>query len=330
MPQSLALAVLIVVVLCGECLANQVFVVGHRHPDTDSVAAAVSVAYLLNQWKGIEAIPCVQGKISPEAAFALERFRINTPGLLTDAKDRQIVLVDHSDEEQAPDNIGQGVLVGIFDHHKLGGLRSSAPPEVWIRPVGSTCTVVKELYDFTKQTVPPDIAGLMLSAILSDTLMFNSPTTTPDDRQAAAALAQLAGVSDISNLGAELLQAKASLVDSSPENIVLQDFKVFSMAGNIVGIGQIELADASLFVEKIPALLAQCQEMLATTGRHSVIFAVTDVTRSGSQLLVASKDVALVEKAFGTKFDQGSAWLDGVVSRKKQMVPLLEAAFKQE
>ena len=329
MSRTFALAVVIVVILCGECSANQVFVVGHRRPDTDSVAAAVSVAYLFTKWKDVEAIPCVQGKVSTEAAFALEKFRIPMPWLITDATNKQIILVDHSDKEQAPDGIDQSSLVGIFDHHKLGGLKTIAPPEVWIRPVGSTCTVVKELYDFTKQTVPPDIAGLMLSAILSDTLMFNSPTTTPDDRLAAAALAQLAGVSDISNLGAELLHAKDSIVNLSPEDIIMQDFKDFNMAGNIVGIGQIELADASLLVEKLPALLAQCQEMLATTGRHSVIFAVTDVTRSGSQLLVASKNVALIEKAFGMKFDQGSSWLDGVVSRKKQIVPLLETALKQ-
>lgn len=329
MSRSFALTVVVVIILCGECSASQVFIVGHRHPDTDSVAAAVSVAYLFAKWKGVEAIPCVQGKVSAEADFVLKKFKIQMPRLLTDATNKQIILVDHSDKEQAPEGIDQGFLVGIFDHHNLGGLSTITPPEVWIRPVGSTCTVVKELYDFTRQTIPPDIAGLMLSAILSDTLMFHSPTTTPDDRMATAALAQVAGVSDISVLGAELLQAKASIVNLSPENIILQDFKDFNMAGNIVGIGQIELADSSLLAKKLPALLAQCQEMLATTGRHSVIFAVTDVTRSGSQLLVASKDAALIEKAFVTKFDQGSAWVDGVVSRKKQIVPLLEAAFKQ-
>lgn len=330
MSRNFALAVVVVIILCGECSASQVFIVGHRRPDTDSVAAAVSVADLFAKWKGVEAIPCVQGKVSAEAAFALKKFKIQMPLLLTDATNKQIVLVDHSDKEQAPEGINQSFLVGIFDHHKLGGLSTIAPPEVWIRPVGSTCTVVKELYDFTKQEIPPDIAGLMLSAILSDTLMFHSPTTTPDDRIAVAALAQLAGVSDISSLGAELLHAKESIVNLSPENIILQDFKDFNMAGNIVGIGQIELTDASLLAEKFPALLARCQEMLATTDRHSVIFAVTDVTRSGSQLLVASKDVARIEKAFGTKFDQGTSWLDGVISRKKQIVPRLEAAFKQE
>jgi manganese-dependent inorganic pyrophosphatase len=329
MSRTFAFTFLIVVVLCGECSANQVFVVGHRNPDTDSVAASVSIAHLFKEWKGVEVIPCVQGKVSPEAAFALEKFKIQTPMLLTDAKDRQIILVDHSDKEQAPDNIDQGFLVGIFDHHKLGGLSTIAPPEVWIRPVGSTCTVVKAFYDYTKQTIPPGVAGLMLSAILSDTLMFHSPTTTPDDRMAAAALAQLAGVSDIAMLGSELLHAKASIANLSPRDIILQDFKDFNMAGHLVGIGQVELADAGLLTEKLPALLAQCREMLATTGRHSVIFAVTDVMRSGSELLVASGDIALIEKAFGTKFDKGTAWLDGVVSRKKQIVPLLETAFKQ-
>jgi manganese-dependent inorganic pyrophosphatase len=329
MSQTFSLAILIVVVLCGECLASQVFVVGHKSPDTDSVAAAVSVGYLFAKWKNVAAIACVQGKVSAEAAFALEKFKIQTPQLLTDAANKQIILVDHSDKEQAPDNIDQGALTGIFDHHKLGGLSTIAPLEVWIRPVGSTCTVVKGLYDFTKQKIPPDIAGLMLSAILSDTLVFRSPTTTADDKLAAAELAQLSGVSDISILGAELLRAKASIVNLSPRDIILQDFKDFNMAGHIVGIGQIELADTSLLAEKLPALLAQCRELLATTGRHTVIFAVTDAMRSGSELLVASENIALIERAFGTKFDKGNAWLDGIVSRKKQIVPLLETAFHQ-
>jgi manganese-dependent inorganic pyrophosphatase len=329
MSRILPLAAVCFFILCAECAATQVFIVGHRNPDTDSVAAAVSVAYLYKEWKGVEAIPCVQGKISPETAFALDKFKIRTPLLLTNANGKYVILVDHSDKEQAPDNVEENLLLGIFDHHKLGGLSTIAPPEIWIRPVGSTCTVVKELYDFTKQAIPPDIAGLMLCAILSDTLVFHSPTTTPDDRLAAAALAQLAGVSDIATLGAELLSAKALIANLSPEGIILQDFKDFNIEGHIVGIGQIELADASILTAKIPALLAQCQVMHASTGRHSVIFAVTDVTRSGSQLLVASDDISIIEKAFATKLDERTAWLDGVVSRKQQLVPALEKAFKE-
>jgi len=325
---SLAIACLLV--LHTECMANQVFVVGHRNPDTDSVAAAVSVAYLYKQWKGVEATPCIQGKVSLEAVFALDKCKIKTPELLKDAKGRHVILVDHSDREQAPENIDQDFLVGIFDHHKLGGLSTSAPPEIWIRPVGSTCTVVKELYDFAKQTIPPDIAGLMLCAILSDTLMFHSPTTTPDDRLAAESLAQLAGISEISTLGTELFSAKSSIANLPPREILLQDYKDFNMKENIIGIGQIELPDASILTLKIPAILAACNEMLLASNRHSVIFAVTDVARSGSTILVASKDAVIIEKAFGVQFDQGCAWLDGVVSRKKQIVPVLEKAFSEK
>jgi manganese-dependent inorganic pyrophosphatase len=314
----------------AERKASKVFVVGHINPDTDSVAAAISVAHLYQHWKGIRATPCVQGQVSLEAAFALDRFKINTPELLKDAKGSRVILVDHSDREQAPENIDQEFLVGIFDHHKLGGLSTNAPPEIWIRPVGSTCTVVKELYDFARQAIPPDIAGLMLCAILSDTLMFHSPTTTPDDRLAAESLAQLAGIPDISTLGAELLSAKCSIANLPPKEIILQDYKDFNMTGNIIGIGQIELLDANILTSKFHALLAACHEMLLASNRHSIIFVVTDVARSGSTILVASRDAVVIEKALGVQFDQGSAWLDGVVSRKKQIVPVLEKAFAEK
>lgn len=311
----------------GVCAADPVFVVGHRNPDADSVAAAVAVAHLFKQWKGFETVASVQRRMSREAAYALEKFGFQTPTLLTDAKDKQIVLVDHSDKEQAPDNIFQGTLLGIFDHHKLGGMTTINPPEVWIRPLGSTCTVVKGLYDVARLTVPRDIAGLMLCAILSDTLTFRSPTTTPEDRSAAEQLAQIAGVADVAALGAELLTAKESIITRSSKEILFEDFKDFSMSGRTVGIGQIELADSKKLSQRLPELFEQCKSMLSENDRHTVMLVITDITRSGSLLVAASKDPSFVEKAFGIKFTQGTAWVDGLISRKQQVVPALEKTF---
>ena len=308
--------------------AATVYVVGHRTPDTDSVASAIAAADVLRRWKGLEAVAAIQGPLSRESAHALKKFGLPMPVLFEDANGKHVVCVDHSDREQAPKNIENATIVGIFDHHKLGGLRTTAPPEIWIRPVGSTCTVIKGLYDFTGLSVPPDIAAMMLCAILSDTATFRSPTTVEADKQAAQNLAATAQIADVAALGAELLRIKSSVADISARDLLLQDFKDFQMSGVTVGIGQVELQDKNALDDRKAALLEECR-ILKREGRHTVLFLATDVTWAESELFVASDDESIVENAFGVKLSQGTARLPGIVSRKLQVVPPLENAFAQ-
>ena len=157
-----------------------IYTCGHTTPDSDSICSAISLAYLLNKI-GREAIPARQGVVSPETQFILDRFGFEAPLLKTEFAGEELFITDYSDKGQAPADIDKVTVVGIVDHHKLGDITTSTPLECWIRPVGCTNTIVKEMYDFHKVEIPANIAGIMMCAILSDTVIFKSPTCTEVD-----------------------------------------------------------------------------------------------------------------------------------------------------
>jgi manganese-dependent inorganic pyrophosphatase len=303
-----------------------VYVVGHKNPDTDSIAAAIAVADLMNKSKGMDAKPVAQGKLAPESAFVLEKFGVAAPEIVTDATDKKIILVDHSDLAQAPDNLAKGEIIGIYDHHKLGDVTTPNPLDILVKPVGCSCTVVKMMYDCAKVEIAKPMAGIMLCAILSDTVMFKSPTCTPDDKAAVEALAKIAGVSDYMALGVEMFKVKSSVAGTPIRELVFRDYKDFDMSGKKVGIGQLEVIDLSILDPVKADLLAECKKVKAE-GRHSVFLLLTDIMKEGSEMLIVSDDPSVVEKAFGVKVGGESVWLDGVLSRKKQVVPPFEKAF---
>ena len=213
------------------------------------------------------------------------------------------------------------------DHHKLGDVTTSSPLEAWIWPVGCTNTVLKNMYDFYGIEIPKNLAGAMLCAILSDTVIFKSPTCTPADKKAVEELAKIAGVSDVVALGMEMFKVK-SAVDGTPmKDLVFRDYKDFDMNGNKVGIGQLEVVDLSI-LEPVKAGLQAEIEKVKAEGRHSVFLLLTDIMKEGSEMLIVSDDPSVVEKAFGVKAEGSTVWLPGVMSRKKQVVPNFEKAFK--
>ncbi|MFP4285386.1 MAG: manganese-dependent inorganic pyrophosphatase [Desulfovermiculus sp.] len=303
-----------------------VYVVGHKSPDTDSVCAAIALADLKSKM-GVECKPAVQGELSPESKFVLDKFGCDAPELLKDATDKQIMLVDHSDLSQSLDNLNKGELMGIVDHHKVGDVTTPNPIEVWTWPVGCTCTVLKNMYDFYGVEIPKNIAGIMTCAILSDTVIFKSATCTDADKKAAEALAQKAGLDDLQELGIEMFKVKSAIEGTPVRELVMRDFKDFDMSGNKVGIGQLEVVDLSL-LDGVKGDLAKDIASLKGEGNyHSVFLLLTDIMKEGSELLLVSDDPSKVEKAFGVAPSGDKAWLDGVMSRKKQVVPNFEKAF---
>ena len=184
------------------------------------------------------------------------------------------------------------------------------------------------MYEFYGVEIPRGLAGGMLCAIISDTVIFKSPTCTEADKKAVAKLAKIAGVNDVEALGIEMFKVK-SAVDGTPmRDLVNRDYKDFNMNGNKVGIGQLEVVDLSI-LDKVKAdLQAEIEKVKTEGGRHSVFLLLTDIMKEGSEMLIASDDPSVVEKAFGAKPQGTSVWLDGVMSRKKQVVPNFEKAFK--
>ena len=302
-----------------------VYVVGHKSPDTDSVAAAIAYAALMKA-KGEDFVPAVSGKLNPESEVVLKQFGFPTPEILTDATGKKIALVDHSDLAQAPDNLSAGEVVAVVDLHKIGDVTTNQPIFFCNMPVGCSCTVLKILYDLDGVKVDPKVAGIMLSAILSDTVNFKSPTCTEADKKAVKELAAIAGVKDTDAIFMEMLKAKSAVAGVPPMDLLHRDYKDFDMKGKKVGVGQLELATLDQVASMRDALYAAMKEQKGSE-RHSVLLMLTDVVKEGTDLMVISDDPAMIESAFGKKLQGNSMWIDGMMSRKKQTVPNLQKAF---
>lgn len=303
-------------------------VVGHSNPDTDSVASAIALAALLNA-QGQEAKACMQSTaaaLNPESTMVLARFGLAAPEEISDAAGKDIALVDFSDIGQGPANLATANVVAVVDHHKIGDLTTNSPILFRAEPVGCTGTVLNKMFKEAGIAVPKDVAGVMLAAILSDTVNFKSPTCTPDDKVAVAELKVVAGVEDTESLFMDMLKAKSAVAGVPAKDLLFRDYKDFDMKGNKVGVGQLELASLDQVAE-VRAELMAAMEVVKAEGRHSVILMLTDVVKEGTDLVVLSDDPALIEKAFGGTLTNSSMWIDGMMSRKKQTVPNLQVAF---
>jgi len=303
-----------------------VYVVGHKVPDSDSIVGAIALAYLKTQI-GEEAVPARLGEPSPETQFILDKFGFDAPELKLSYAGESLYIVDHSDIALAPDDISEATILGIVDHHKLGDLTSDTPLECWIRPVGCSNTVIKMMFDFHNVEIPKGIAGMMLCAILSDTVIFKSPTCTTADIRCVEVLAEIAGIEDFKGLGMEMFEVKSAVLNTPMRDLVMRDFKNFNMNGTKIGIGQLEVIDLAIFDQMKPDLAADLAKLKQEEGQHSVMLLLTDIMTEGSEMLIISDDQDLAQKAFGKASSDGKVWLDGVLSRKKQIVPPLQKVF---
>ena len=302
------------------------YIFGHTTPDSDSIVGAISLSYLKNKL-GEDTVPTRQGDINPETKWILEKFGYEAPMLKTEYAGENVYLVDFMESSQSPKDIAEATILGIVDHHKLGDLKTNAPLEMWVRPVGCSNTIVKEMFDYYGIEIPKDLAGMMMCAILSDTVIFKSPTCTKADTKACKELAEIAGVKDYKAVGMDMFIVKSDVLTATPRELVLRDFKDFKMAGNIVGVGQLEVVDLNVFDNMKENLFTAMKELKAEGERHTVLLLLTDIMQEGSQLLVLSDDTAKIENAFEMKLKESQTWLKGVMSRKKQIIPFLEKQF---
>ncbi|MGJ0316534.1 manganese-dependent inorganic pyrophosphatase [Aliarcobacter cryaerophilus] len=299
---------------------------GHIIPDSDSVCSAISLAYLLNKI-GRAATPARQGELNPETKFILDKFGFEAPVLKTSFAGDELFITDYSDIAQAPQDLDKTTVVGIVDHHKLGDITTSAPLECWIRPVGCTNTIVKEMYDYHKVEIPANIAAIMMCAILSDTVIFKSPTCTALDIQVVKELSKICGIEDFGALGMEMFKVKSEVEGTPIRELVMRDYKNFDMHGFKVGVGQLEVVDGSVFDKIKDDLMEDIKKVKDEQNLHTVALLLTDIMKEGSEVLVVSNDTSIFEKAFNCKLEDGKVWLDGCLSRKKQIIPFLEPAF---
>ena len=302
------------------------YIFGHTSPDSDSIIGAISLAYLKNQL-GEDCIPTRQGEISAETEFILNKFNATAPELKTSVAGEDVYLVDFSDKAQAPKDIMEATILGIVDHHKLGDLTTDTPLECWIRPIGCTNTIIKEMFDYHGVEIPKDLAGMMMCAILSDTVIFKSPTCTKIDTKVVKELSEICGISDYKALAMEMFIAKSAVNGASARNLNTRDYKEFDMNGTRVGVNQLEMVDISVLDDRKQDILEDMAKLKEENGLHTILVLLTDIMKEGSQLLVVSDDESKIEAAFNTKLENSQVWLDGVLSRKKQVIPFVQPQF---
>ena len=242
---------------------------------------------------------------------------------------KKVILVDHNEKDQAVDNIEKAEILEIIDHHKLGSLETMKPINFRNQPVGCTATILYQIYDEQKLEISPTIAGLLCAAIISDTLMFRSPTCTLQDKMAAGALALIADI-DIPQFAREMFKAGSNLKEKSPEEIFYQDYKKFIAEGDVTfGVGQISSMDGDELVEieeKLrPFMVSEC----GRSGVSKVYFMLTNIIGESTKLIYYGEgSQELAEVAFNKKPENGSFVLDGGVSRKKQLLPAMMEAVQ--
>ncbi|WP_171316137.1 manganese-dependent inorganic pyrophosphatase [Enterococcus cecorum] len=307
---------------------SKILVFGHQNPDTDAIGAAIAFANLQKEL-GKDAEAVALGEPNEETAFVLNHFGLTAPRVVETVANEveQVMLVDHNEFQQSAADIEKVEILAVVDHHRIANFQTANPLYYRAEPVGCTSTIILKLYKENSVEVPKNIAGMMLSAIVSDTLLFKSPTCTQEDVQAAKELAEIAGV-DLEGYGLEMLKAGTNLGTKSAAELIDLDAKSFPMGGSNLRIAQVNTVDLAEVFLRQAELESAMQEANAANGYDLFVLVVTNILDSDSEILIVGEPKENVEKAFNVTLDNNRALLKGVVSRKKQVVPQLTAAFE--
>ncbi len=304
---------------------KKIYVIGHKNPDTDSVCSAIAYAYYLRK-KGKKAIAARAGEINLETKYVLNHFGIDTPEILADAAGKEMILLDHNEKSQSINNIELAKIIEVIDHHKID-FEIAEPIYFSTEPVGATATLVaRKILNDKKVKMTKKIAGILLSAVLSDTVVFRSPTTTKEDINIAKKLAKIAKIKNLEKFGIEIKKQKATLKGLDAKTIIYSDFKDFDFAGKKIGIGQVELCDLKEAGERKKELVEKMKEIAENEKYNLILLMLTDIIKKGSEIL-AWGEINYAEKAFGEKVENDSFYLKDVMSRKKEVVPPLTKIF---
>ncbi|QQK74378.1 manganese-dependent inorganic pyrophosphatase [Salicibibacter cibarius] len=307
---------------------SKVLVTGHKNPDTDSISSAIAYAYLKKQL-GVHAQAVRIGEVNKETAYALHYFQVDPPvfadeGVRQDVE--EIILVDHNEAQQSIDDREKYNVVEVIDHHRIANFETMAPLYYRAEPVGCTATILLKLFKENNVDIPKDLAGLMMSAIISDSLLFKSPTCTDEDVQAAKELARIADT-DLESYGLEMLKAGADMSDKTPDDLLTIDAKTFDVGPNKLEIAQVNTVDVEDVLENKDLISDRMNEIIREKQLSVFMFVITDILNSDSTIVARGDDSNKVECAFDVSLNDDTAVLKGVVSRKKQIAPVLMKEF---
>ena len=307
---------------------EKVLIFGHKNPDTDTICSAIAYANLKSEL-GVNAEPIRLGEINGETQYALNHFQVNVPRLVEKvaAESTQVILVDHNERQQSADDIDEVRILEVIDHHRIANFQTSDPLYYRAEPVGCTATILNKLYKENGVEIKKEIAGLMLSAIISDSLLFKSPTCTEQDIAAAHELAEIANV-DAEKYGLNMLKAGADLSDKTIDQLTSLDAKEFEIGNYKVVIAQVNAVDTNDVLSRQKEIEESLTKQISDRQLDLFLFVVTDILTNDSVGLALGKMTHAVETAFNSKLDNNTVLLKGVVSRKKQIVPVLTDTLK--
>ena len=296
---------------------------GHKNPDTDTIMSSIALADYENK-KGYKSKAYRLGAINKETKYALDYFDQEEPELLEKVEEGNgVMLVDHNEFGQSVEGIEKANILCVFDHHKISDFRTSEPVYYIGMPVGCTATILYWMFTQENKEKKKKIAGLMLSAIISDTLLFKSPTCTPMDKEYAKQLAEIANV-DIEKYGLDMLKAGTDLSDFTPEELINIDSKPFESNEIKYQVAQVNTASIEEVLTNKKEIENAMNNFIKENNKNMFILLITDILENNSQIIVAGERKDIVEKAFNVKLEENMAFLPGVVSRKKQVVPVLD------
>ncbi len=305
-------------------MENKVLIFGHKNPDTDTICSAM-VKEILNKKRGCEKSKAVRlGNINKETQYALNYLKLEAPELIEKVEEGQeVILVDHNEFNQSVEGIEKAKILEVVDHHRIANFETSEPLYYTARPFGCTSTILFEEFKASGIEIEKTEAILMASAIISDTLLLKSPTTTDHDRKALEELGKIADI-NVEEYGLEMLKAGTDLGDFSAEELINLDAKNLEKDGTKFIIAQVNTVSIEDVLKRQNELESAMNSAISEKGLSLFVLAITDILNSNSEIIALGTKIDAVEKAFDTKLENNRAFLEGVVSRKKQLLPFID------
>lgn len=301
---------------------EKIIVFGHKSPDTDTICSSIVMADLQTKFRGEEVIPCRLGDLNEETRYALKYFNAKDPQYIENVEEGQkVILVDHNEFSQSVNGIEKARIDTVVDHHRINNFETSEPLFYYAQPVGCTSTILFELYKSNNIEIKPKIAGLMLSAIISDTLLLKSPTTTEKDRRALAELAKIANV-DVEKYGLDMLKAGTNLDNYTEDELIRLDAKKIEKEDIKYVIAQVNTVSIPDVLKRKEKIEQEMNKEILSKGLSLFVFVITDIVNSNSEAIVLGDRADAISKKYEIK--DNVAIMPGVVSRKKQILPLIE------
>ena len=304
-------------------MENKVLVTGHKNPDTDSICSSIVMANLAKHY-GVDAKPVRLGNLNKETEYVFKHLNMEAPELIEKVDEGQkLILVDHNEKAQSVEGRENAKILAVIDHHRIADFETNEPLYYLAKPYGCTCTILYKEYTQRGLEISKEEAILMASAIISDTLLLKSPTTTEYDRKALEELEKIAGI-NVNEYGLEMLKAGTDLDDFSANELINLDAKNLDKDGTKFVIAQVNTVSIDDVLKRQAELEEAMRKEIEEKGLKLFVLAITDILNSNSKIIALGEKAETVEKAFDVKLENNTAFLPGVVSRKKQILPNID------